>query len=301
MKASTSNFFKAKNRKAKNRKSFRQGDIEDARVIREGRFSKVLNSDQGRRAVHGTGRLFTAGKYWVHVGFPGLLGGKLPWLKIGLALLAMYVVFKKEIRFTVNMKAAGKSLLQSAVPTEEMGLAQPVFFRAARQKTPLNERINRTPVLSGEQQDPTAFQQIDRAIRSVRLNSQAVKDYIKRFSKVAVQEQVKYGIPASVKMAQALLETEAGTDVQAIQAHNHFGSLTAENHASSAWQNWRYHSERLHQLLPEFCFQVTDYKKWARQLERFNGTADAHYAQKIIYLIEYHRLNVLDEQAGSVQ
>lgn len=51
----------------------------------------------------------------------------------------------------------------------------------------------------------------------------AAPGYIERFAPIAVQEMEKYGIPASISLAQGLLESRAGTSKLAVQTNNHFG------------------------------------------------------------------------------
>src|SRR5690606_12400064 len=50
-----------------------------------------------------------------------------------------------------------------------------------------------------------------------------VLEYIEMYKQIAVEEMQKCGIPASIKMAQAILESNAGTSDLAIEANNHFG------------------------------------------------------------------------------
>ena len=48
-------------------------------------------------------------------------------------------------------------------------------------------------------------------------------DYISKYKHLAIKEQYLYGIPASIKMAQALIESNAGQSMLAVKGRNHFG------------------------------------------------------------------------------
>jgi hypothetical protein len=148
-----------------------------------------------------------------------------------------------------------------------------------------------------------------------KAETRRVKAYIRRFKDIAVQEQEKFGIPASIKMAQAILESQAGKSRLARQTNNHFGikcfSRTCKKgHCSnfgddthkdffrnynSAWESWRAHSNFLmngkyHSLLKH----GNDYKKWARGLKKLGYATAGHYDRKLIDLIERYHLDELD-------
>lgn len=143
------------------------------------------------------------------------------------------------------------------------------------------------------------------------------QNYIKRFAPVAVAEMRKYGIPASIKLAQALLESNAGKAALATRFHNHFGiQCFAKNckpghcasHADlghksfyrqheSAWMSYRTHSH----LLSSNRYQhlkghgTSDFRSWALGLEEAGYSADSNYAELLIEIIEHFELGQLDE------
>src|SRR5680860_1235047 len=61
------------------------------------------------------------------------------------------------------------------------------------------------------------------AVAAFALSREEVIDYIELYKLIAVEEMQDNGIPASIKMAQAILESNAGTSDLALQANNHFG------------------------------------------------------------------------------
>ncbi len=144
-----------------------------------------------------------------------------------------------------------------------------------------------------------------------------IDGYIRRYGKVAIAESRKYGIPASIKMAQALVESQAGTGRLAREFHNHFGikcfsrtckkghcaNFSDNSHKDffriyhSAWESWRAHSILLNaKRYRPLKAHGDDYKAWARGLQKLGYATDPHYAQKLIDVIETYQLYRLDQQ-----
>ncbi len=198
---------------------------------------------------------------------------KMPWFKLSLAVCALFFLLKKDIQFTVRLNAPLASLFgpddTTAGTTEQMGIAQAVNFSSGKSA-------------------PKA------AVKSAQLDATAVRNYVARFERVARTEMQKYEIPASIKMAQALLESQAGA--QAGTAQNHFGEPLVGETFESAWASWRAHSLYLRRNYPQlFQSATTNYRQWAKALQSTTYGADPHYADKIIKLIEDYRLFQLDE------
>ncbi len=142
--------------------------------------------------------------------------------------------------------------------------------------------------------------------------------YVNRFVKVAQSEMKKYGIPASITLAQGLIESNAGESRLSIKNNNHFGmkcfskrcskshcsNFTDDSHKDffrkygSAWESYRAHSLLLRgkRYRPLFKLGKKDYKGWAHGLKKAGYATDPHYARKLISLIEnleLHRYDVL--------
>jgi len=132
--------------------------------------------------------------------------------------------------------------------------------------------------------------------------------YVKRFAEVARSEMEQFGIPASITLAQGLLESSAGKSPLAKQANNHFGikcfskkckkghckNFSDDHHKDffrtypSAWESFRAHSlflqkNRYKHLLD---LEKTDYRNWAVGLKKAGYATDPNYAKKLIRLIE---------------
>ena len=137
--------------------------------------------------------------------------------------------------------------------------------------------------------------------------------YINEWKDVARQNQADYGIPASIIMAQALLESGAGQSELAVYANNHFGiKCTSEwlggsyyhddDHAGEcfrqygdAGESFRDHALFLQRPRYSTCFEIAveDYEGWAYRLRQCGYATDKNYAPKLIRIIEDYRLDTL--------
>ena len=205
------------------------------------------------------------------------MGGRLPWFKIGIALLAVFILTKKDIQFSFNLKAPATvvadnpedSPVHNAV--DNFGVAQPISLKKEPQ-----------------------FQY--QSAMMDELETDQVKDYIKQFAKIAVTEMEKFGIPASVKMGQAILASWAGDHAATKKVNNHFGMLLDGNSFDSSWENWRAHSLLLQSEYPSLFKNGTSYKKWAKGLKKSDYTDEKQYDKMLIEVIETYQLYLLDER-----
>ncbi len=142
--------------------------------------------------------------------------------------------------------------------------------------------------------------------------------YVKRFSKVAQKEMKSYGIPASITLAQGLLESNVGESKLATKNKNHFGikcfsrschkghcsNFTDDSHKDffriykSAWDSYRSHSLLLKnnkRYAPLFELRSDDYVAWAKGLKKAGYATDKRYADKLIELIRDLKLYEYDD------
>lgn len=138
--------------------------------------------------------------------------------------------------------------------------------------------------------------------------------YIERYANIALQNQRQYGIPASITLAQGLLESGAGRSRLATQANNHFGikchrswrgSRTFHNDDlpnecfrayDRAEDSFKDHGQFLQQRRYRSLFSLKpdDYKSWARGLQQAGYATDRGYANKLIKIIEDYQLYLID-------
>ena len=141
-------------------------------------------------------------------------------------------------------------------------------------------------------------------------------DYIDKYSDIAIIEMKRTGVPASITLAQGILESNAGQSVLATKGNNHFG-IKCHN-------DWKGKTMKMDDNAPKECFRVypnaeasfrdhsdflrsrdrykslfelkqTDYKGWARGLKKAGYATDPGYADKLITLIEDYELYRFDK------
>jgi hypothetical protein len=150
-----------------------------------------------------------------------------------------------------------------------------------------------------------------------------IEEYITRFKDLAMFEQLSTNIPASIKLGQALLESQAGESELAMNANNHFGlkcRTCSEDEAymkidddrnkkgdlvyskfsrfDSPEASFAAHSDRLtsdSRYWPLFNYDRTDYRSWAYGLKACGYATDRYYAEKLITIIERHDLHRFDK------
>ena len=142
-----------------------------------------------------------------------------------------------------------------------------------------------------------------------------VNDYIDYFSQVAMDEMRTYKIPASITLAQGILESGSGKGRLAIQANNHFGIKCHDWKGPEIYHDddedqecfrkygapeysYRDHSifltsrDRYSKL---FDLSISDYKNWAKGLKKAGYATDKKYPIKLINLIESYKLFIYDD------
>ena len=140
------------------------------------------------------------------------------------------------------------------------------------------------------------------------------RDYINLYAEMAVEQQKQYGIPASITLAQGLLESGAGQSTLAKKGNNHFGIKCHKN-----WEGeWMLRNDdapnecfrvydspadsfRDHSLFLQgrryrdlFSLEITDYASWANGLTACGYATDPNYASKLIAIIERYALYDFD-------
>ena len=151
--------------------------------------------------------------------------------------------------------------------------------------------------------------------------NRAYEEYIHKYKEVAVEEMRLYHIPASITLAQGLLESGAGRGTLARKSNNHFGIKCggswggptvrhdddARNECfraySHAKESYRDHSKFLRSgARYAFLFRlpITDYKGWAKGLKKAGYATDPQYANRLISIIELYDLSKY-ERKGSLK
>jgi hypothetical protein len=147
-------------------------------------------------------------------------------------------------------------------------------------------------------------------------NFDAQENYIDQYKDIAIEEMNQFAIPASVKMAQALLESNAGRSRLATKANNHFGikchrgwqGKTIRKTDDAYKECFRKYDDaafsyRDHSLFLSgrsryadlFELEIDDYKGWCRGLKKAGYATNPRYPKLLIGIIERHKLYKLDK------
>lgn len=159
-------------------------------------------------------------------------------------------------------------------------------------------------------------QELLEATSSVVVSTNTVEEYIDAYKDIAMVEMQRYGIPASITLAQAILESGSGKGELTLKANNHFGikchkgwtgpSVTHDDDAkgecfrkySHPNKSFEDHSLFLaNRARYDFLFDLkqSDYKSWAKGLKKAGYATDPKYPTKLINIIERYHLNEYDK------
>lgn len=144
--------------------------------------------------------------------------------------------------------------------------------------------------------------------------NQRYQTYIDQYKDVAIEQMLKYRIPASITLAQGLLESGAGTSKLTRQGNNHFGikchgwsggTIYADDDYrnecfrayDNAYESFEDHSKFLvsgSRYRSLFSLGTKDYKGWARGLKKAGYATNPQYADKLIDIIQLYKLHRYD-------
>ncbi|GEM_PF-425884 len=234
---------------------------------------------------------------------------RIPWFKLFVSFMLIYLFTQRNVVFQIQWGNLSDSPQTSALQVVDHSQSPPTpppepdkGQAAAAAATAAAAAKSTAPWLIKEAGDTE--------------KDKRYKAYIRRFEKVARVEMEKFSIPASICMAQGLLESNGGTSLLATRNNNHFGikcfsksckkghcsNFSDDSHKDffriygSAWESWRAHSK----LLANGKYKVLkkhgkDYKAWARGLKRLGYATDPNYANNLIRIIRKYELYRLDQ------
>ena len=149
---------------------------------------------------------------------------------------------------------------------------------------------------------------------------QTREEYVEKYKAIAIAHMERYGIPASITMAQGILESDSGNSYLSRTSNNHFGikckkswtgdrvyhdddakgecfraypsvEASYQDHADFLDQSPRYDSL--------FVYASDDYRSWARGLKACGYATAPDYAQRLVKIIESMKLYLLDKENGN--
>ncbi len=156
------------------------------------------------------------------------------------------------------------------------------------------------------------------AFSQIKWNS-AYQQYIDQYKDIAIEQMMRYHIPASITLAQGLLESGAGRSELTRNSNNHFGIKCNNNWTGrrtyhdddakndcfrvydSAYDSYEDHSKFLssnQRYRPLFQLKPTDYKGWAKGLKACGYATSPVYAEKLVEIIQLYKLYQYDNAKG---
>lgn len=250
-------------------------------------------------------------------------------LKLSLFAIATFIILQKDLSIHLDLSAANTSEIFAHTAVMPTSLSnQSAVAKTVAIKTPTPEssptiwsKIKNNLFSSSEKTDDNlantysnmSFRIGDYAKKKKMSPQRAAKRkkqlaYVKHFADVAQKEMEKYGIPASITLAQGLIESNCGESRLATKNNNHFGikcfsrsckkghcsNFTDDSHKDffrkykSSWDSFRAHSKLLKNKRYRRLFQLkkADYKGWAMGLKKAGYATDKLYGEKLIDLIE---------------
>ncbi len=245
---------------------------------------------------------------------PTLMQEPVLWKLLLLSAIAC-IVWGEQINIVLGPINVATTL--DNIESSELGHARAALFGSSgseQQTTAQGHRI-RVALPPGDMSnvtlaiDPAFARRNGVASSEAKRHAQACLEYVERFAPIATAEMRKYGIPASIILAQGLLESNAGGSPLARKTNNHFGikcfskrckrghcaNFTDDSHKdffvkyANTWGSYRAHSRFLKNT-PRYAalFQLDndDYMGWARGLAKAGYATDKKYAEKLVAIIE---------------
>ena len=246
---------------------------------------------------------------------------QLNWFKLTLLGMLVFVFLRKDLSFQFNINSPSHIEQNSPRGTEQMPIndkgkkGELLTHKKAIPKTDIGNRAktSQTTVLSAI--DFPSFSRStpeeSAAAELAQVDKKTKERYISRFGHVALSESKKYGIPASIILANAILHSSYGQGDLARNGNNHF-KIPCTNkwlgesgtyhdacyrHYENAWSSFRDHSlyltsgrfAKLRQL------PANDYRAWAKALEELNYSDIYNdLAKRLIQIIELSNLQAMD-------
>lgn len=151
----------------------------------------------------------------------------------------------------------------------------------------------------------------------------AAQQYVDTYAEAAMEQQRRHGIPASVTLAQGILESGNGRSQLSRECNNHFGIKASRAWLAAGGAFGLYNDDRPNEKFCKYasvsdsyehhslvlkqsdryadCFQLepTDYKGWCRGLQAAGYATDRQYANSLISVIERMDLDKYDRMAGT--
>jgi len=220
-------------------------------------------------------------------------------------------MFKKIIVFFLIATLAGCSSSKPAIATTKKAAA------VQKPRTATTKKPAYTKATAKNYPSTNNTTEVIQSTSKTVVTSNLISDYVLQYKDIAMGNMKKYGIPASIILAQGILESGAGRGDLAVDANNHFGikchkdwlGESVRHDDDSAQECFRKYKEasesyRDHALFlvgknryaTLFTYEKDDYKAWAKGLRAAGYATDPNYPDKLISYIERYNLHQYDCQ-----
>lgn len=241
--------------------------------------------------------------------------------KVGVAIFLLTVAFQDELSFNIQLNQPKKGGVKTAPivppPVSKQEILSDNEIEASSKKA---DRFNLQPLVPSwrkkSKDAPTSYSRpkadkIRALAKLAKIDPLKIDAFIKRFAHVAIAEQKKFGIPASITIANSLLLSTANHSILA-EDHNSFFKLTCTpdwdggstrlygncyRTYDTAWLSFRDHSNYLARMarIADADLAPTDYKAWANFLAKQDFSKEKQYKSQVIQLIQDLELFYLDQ------
>ena len=223
------------------------------------------------------------------------------------------MMFKKILFLVITILLVSCSSKRPTVRT----VSKPTTTKPTIKRQPVKEVVKPTIESNASKSEEVNTSEELVATSKVSTTSDDVKVYIDRFKEVAKHNMKEHGVPASITLAQGVLESGAGKGRLCTIANNHFGikchtgwtgeSVSHDDDAAQeCFRKYQDPSEsyRDHSLFLTsrsrynglFKLDKGDYKSWARGLKAAGYATDPKYPDKLIGIIERYQLYEYDNE-----
>ena len=211
-----------------------------------------------------------------------------------------------------------KPVSRTTKPVVAQRIKKPIYRPVTAVKKPIQIAQTTTKQSDSKPVEETSNSlEVLEATTRVKVTTQMVLAYIEKYKEVAKENMKNSGIPSSITLGQAILESGAGTGPLSVQANNHFGikchkewtgpSIRYDDDEEKECfrkyddpgQSFRDHSFFLTsrpRYATLFTLEKEDYKSWANGLKAAGYATDAKYPDKLIALIERYQLDQYDAE-----
>ncbi len=219
------------------------------------------------------------------------------------------MIKKIVLLFTIIVLASCSSSKPAVATTKKTTVQKP---RVATTKKPAYSK----PTVKNYPSTNNTTEVIQSTSKTV-VTSDLINNYILQFKDIAMGNMKTYGIPASIILAQGILESGAGKGDLALEANNHFGikchkdwlGESVRHDDDSAQECFRKYPEAAESYKDHalflvgknryatlFTYEKDDYKSWAKGLRAAGYATDPNYPDKLISYIERYNLHQYDCQ-----